>query len=95
MIPSYKPGLEIERIDNNGNYSKENCRWATPMEQSLNRRSNIILEFRGKKLHISRWAETLGIKRQTLEKRYHSGWTTEKILTTAVIRGNPLRQNAI
>jgi len=42
MISKYKRGLEIDRIDNNGNYCKENCHWVTCKENNNNRRDNII-----------------------------------------------------
>ena len=74
----------IERIDNNGHYCKENCRWATYKEQARNTRSNRILEFRGEKLCLSEWEEKTGIKRATIAMRLRLGWPIDKALTTVV-----------
>jgi hypothetical protein len=84
MVLTYRPGLQIERKDNDGHYCKDNCVWATPLEQSLNRRSNVLLEFNGQRLHISQWAKKLGMLRATLEHRIYRGWSVEKALTTPV-----------
>jgi hypothetical protein len=81
----YTNTLTIDRIDNNGPYSPENCRWVTMKEQGTNKRTNHILTLNGKGKTISEWSKELGIKKQTIRMRIAKGeWSEEKALVTPV-----------
>lgn len=72
----------IERIDNNGDYCKENCKWATIKEQGNNKRTTRFIEFNGERLTISQWSERTSLSCDLLSSRILRNWPTELLLTT-------------
>lgn len=70
----------IDRIDNDADYSPENCRWATNREQCAHKRNSRFLTFNGKTQIVSRWAEELGVNASTLFHRLAKGFPVEKVL---------------
>lgn len=74
-------GTSLERIDNNANYSPENCKWATRAEQANNRRSNRMLTFNGETLNVSQWSKKLGWHKSIIAGRIYCGWPVERTLT--------------
>lgn len=83
MANGYSDDLTIDRIDVNGNYSPDNCRWATVKEQQNNRRNNHFVTYNGKTQTIAQWSEELGINQSTLLQRINKlGWGVEKAFET-------------
>lgn len=70
----------LEREFSDGNYCKENCRWAPTLEQNSNRRDNIKLTHEGETLTLTEWARRKGINKQTIFTRYYKyGLNTKEL----------------
>src|SRR5512135_304436 len=87
-------GDSIERRDGAMGYTPENCRWATPPEQSRNKRNNRTITFCGETLLVLDWAHRMGLPLGTLRKRLRLGWSVERALKTPSSRSlnNSLRK---
>jgi len=80
MYPSYKLGLDIDRKNNDGNYNKINCRWATRKQNMNNTRRNRHVKYKGETKTVSEWSDILKISYKTLIYRLNN-WNVEKAFT--------------
>lgn len=72
--------LTIDRINVNGNYEPNNCRWVDRKTQQNNLRNNILLRYNNKTQSISQWADELCLNKHKLYYRFHRGWNITDIL---------------
>ena len=81
MGPRPAGRFSIDRIDNNGPYSPENCKWSTMTEQARNKRTNRIIEHGGRKQTLSEWAESAGLSIKRVHARLKAGWEFNEALS--------------
>lgn len=77
----YQDGLTIDRIDSNGNYEPNNCRWATRAQQNRNYSRNHMITYRGETKCVADWADEYGINRATILFRIKSGKSLDDVFS--------------
>jgi len=82
------PGMQIDRINNDSGYFKENCRWVTPKQNANNRGNNRLMTFNGVTQSVSQWATERGCSPYTLFTRILKGWSDERVLTQPIKKQN-------
>lgn len=87
----YAPSKEhsVDRIDCDGDYRLENCRWILMSRQSGNRRNNRKVEYAGRAMNIADWARELNFSARMIALRLNSGWSIERTLTEKPNRKYP------
>lgn len=76
----YKDNLSIDRINTNGNYTPDNCKWSTSEEQGNNKRNNINITINDKTQTLAQWCKELNLKYTTVLMRIKRGWSYEEAL---------------
>lgn len=93
----YKEGLTIDRIDNNGIYSPDNCRWTDRKTQARNRRSSIIIKYNGEEKTLPDWCDALNLPYERIIARYKTMRTksieidTEKLFYNGNLKKRSLK----
>lgn len=85
MGPRPNQTHQIDRIDNDGNYCKSNCRWADSATNSNNRSTNKFITHNNQTLTESQWCEKLGMSRGSISKRIKSGWSIQAAIETSAL----------
>lgn len=85
MNNGYDPALTLDRIDTNGNYEPDNCRWTSIKAQCRNKRTNVIVTVNQKEMTLAEACDKYGMPYQNVWHRlFIYGWTLEEALSTPV-----------
>lgn len=84
----------IDRMENDKGYYKDNCRWATPMEQSNNTRRTVIITYKGVEKPLRAWCDELGLKYRQVGARLFNGWTPERAFETPMTKSGDIQLGA-
>jgi hypothetical protein len=80
MKEGHNDSLSLERIEVNGNYCKQNCRWVTMAQQAKNKRNTAYLTYKGATKRAIEWAEMIGANPKTVVRRVYLGYSPEECL---------------
>ena len=81
MGSTFDESLELDRIEVDGNYESNNCRWVTRLRQQRNKRTNHNLTYSSRTQTVQEWGEELGLKPNTIITRLRRGWSVERALS--------------
>ena len=87
-------GMQLDRINNDGNYNKENCRWVAPVQNARNKSSNRTIEYNGEEKTVSEWAEIIGITRQGLRYRIEIGYSIHDCINKKNFYGKLIKEKS-
>lgn len=91
----YAENLTIDRIDTNGDYCPENCRYVDKIVQANNTRRNTYVTINGETKSVPDWSRIFGINYRSVHTRIQKGWDAKLALTTPFDRRKSTRKKSI